>query len=275
MVHPLPANPPAVRSLSTAEYEHLKSMYPDLWTDPNSSCLTCDKKGVFLTLVKGEEVEMECDCIEQWLLHLWMLNAGIGLAYQRLGWDHATNAPPNAFIETLAYLDNAKMLAGYGQGLTLASTSRGTGKTLLLTLALRRMMGLGMDGFFCQFNQLLTLHTAGWRDNDARKWFERRVMNAGVLGIDDMGKENANRGEMVGALVDEILRTRILNSRPTLITTNLTQDELADRYFTDAVELFSGSNKLIIADGVSYRESYLATMDDYAKRGLRMPVVIG
>jgi hypothetical protein len=32
---------------------------------------------------------MRCDCKEQWILHLWMLNAGIGLAYQRLGWEQA------------------------------------------------------------------------------------------------------------------------------------------------------------------------------------------
>jgi hypothetical protein len=80
---------------------------------------------------------------------------------------------------------------------------------------------------------------------------------------------------MVGALVDEILRTRILNSRPTLITTNLTQEELADRYFTDAVELFSGSNRLIEVNGESFRASYQFILEDYARRGLRMPVVIG
>ena len=126
MTHPLPANPPAVRSLSTAEYNHLKAMYPDLWADPETSCITCDKKGVFRTLVKGEEVEMECDCVEQWILHLWLLNAGVGLAYQRLGWTHVTSVPTGALAEVLSYLDNAAMLAGYGQGLTLASVSRGT-----------------------------------------------------------------------------------------------------------------------------------------------------
>jgi hypothetical protein len=271
----LPRNPLTVTPLSNEDYEWLKELHSALWRDPNVSCLTCNKKGTFRTRVQGEEVMMRCDCVEQWGLHLWLLNAGIGLGYQRLGWDHIATIPDSVQESVLMYLEHGRAYAEVGHGLTLWSPSRGTGKTLLATLILRNLMATGVDGFFCLFNKLLTLHTAGWRDDKARKWFERRIMNAEVLVIDDAGKENPNRSEMVSAVVDEILRTRIDNARPTILTSNLSQEEMGERYLSDVVELFSGCNQSIEVTGTSYRPRFEAEMRENARRGLKFPVVIG
>lgn len=269
----LEPNPAAVLPLSTEDFERLKSQHSDLWQNPNTSCITCDKKGTFLTLLDGEEVTVKCDCVQQFILHLWLLNSGIGLSYQRLGWKDARGVPMPVMTKIADYLDHAREYANIGHGLTLVSSSRGTGKTLLMTLLLRRLALLGTDVFFCQFNQLINLHTAGWRDVEARRYFERRVINAGALGIDDVGKENIGRGEMIPTLVDEILRTRIQHSRPTFITANLTTDEMGQRYFSDVVELFSGANEEIDVSGESYRPVHLDMLKDAARRGIRFPVV--
>lgn len=270
----LEPNPEAVRPLPTEDYERLKAQHADLWLTPNT-CLTCDKKGTFRTLVNGEEVMMKCDCTQQWILHLWLLNAGIGLGYQRLGWDDIKTVSPEVMVKIADYLQYGKEYANIGHGLTLLSSSRGTGKTLLVTLMLRRLASQGIDSFFCTFSQLINFHTAGWRDAEARRWFERRVINVPVLGIDDVGKENSNRGEVVSSLVDEILRTRIQHSRVTFPTSNLTVDEMGERYYSDVIELFSGSNETIEVTGQSYRPVYQERIKNAARRGLRFPVVIG
>jgi DNA replication protein DnaC len=268
----LEPNPSAVTPLPTEDYERLKAQHADLWLTPNT-CLTCNTKGTFRTLRNGEEVTMKCNCVEQWILHLWMLNSGIGLGYQRLGWDAIKGVSSEVMLKIADYLEHGQEYANIGHGLTLVSSSRGTGKTLLMTLLLRRLAVQNVDVYFCQFNQLINLHTAGWRDAEARRWFERRVINAGALGIDDVGKENSGRGEMVPTLVDEILRTRIQHSRPTFLTSNLTTGEMGERYLSDVIELFSGSNEEIDVSGESYRPVHRDLLKDAARRGLRFPVV--
>ena len=269
----LEPNPLAVRPLPNEDFQRLKAQHSDLWQNPNTSCLTCDKKGTFRTLVNGEEVEMKCNCAEQWALHLWLLNSGIGLGYQRLGWRDVQGVSMPVMKRIADYLEHGREYANIGHGLTLVSSSRGTGKTLLMTLLLRRLAIQNVDVYCCQFNQLINLHTAGWRDADARRYFERRVINAGALGIDEVGKENVGRGEMVPTLVDEILRTRIQHSRPTFVTGNITTDEMGERYFSDVIELFSGTNEEIDMSGESYRPRHLSMLKDAARRGLRFPVV--
>ena len=87
----LPPLPKGYRSLTDPEVTRLRQQYPDLWADPNKTCLTCNKTGSFKTreVATGDIVEVACDCIAQWKMHRWMLNAGIGLRYQRITWDEA------------------------------------------------------------------------------------------------------------------------------------------------------------------------------------------
>jgi DNA replication protein DnaC len=271
----LTSNPDVVMPLSTGDYQRLEETYSGLWSDPSKTCLTCEKKNEFRTMREGREVLMRCECVEQWMLHLWMLNAGLGLAYQRLGWHHIDGIAQATRDKIIEYLDHSMELTDIGHALTLWGPP-GTGKTLLLTLVQRMLMGFGFDTYFCLFNQLINLHTAGWRSDDSRRWFERRVMNAGHLFIDDMGKENAGRGgEMIGSLVDELLRHRIQHGRTTFVSTNVKPEDLEDRYYTGTLGLFTEVNAIIEVQGENYRDVRRQQLADQAKKGLRFPVVIG
>jgi DNA replication protein DnaC len=270
----LDPNPDACMPLSTSDWKRLQETHSGLWADPEITCLTCEKQGEFRTIRDGQEVSMWCDCVEQWKLHLWMLNAGIGLAYQRLGWEQAEGVSDQALVPIDGYLREVDVLSGIGHGLTLWGPP-GTGKTLLLTLIQRKLMELGFDTYFILFNQLVNLHTAGWRDDGARRYFERRVMNAEHLFIDDMGKENSNRGEIVGSLVDEILRHRIQHGRTTFVSANLSPETMEDRYYTGTLGLFQEVNRIIEIQGESFREHRRELLANQARRGIRWPVVIG
>jgi hypothetical protein len=270
----LEPNPQVVMPLSTNDWNRLQETHSGLWMHPEASCLTCEKQGEFLTVRDGQDVLMQCDCTEQWLLHMWLLNAGIGLAYQRLGWEQADGVTEETLIPIDGYLSDVDVLSGIGHGLTLWGPP-GTGKTLLLTLIQRKLIALGFDTYFVLFNQLVNLHTAGWRDDGARRYFERRVMNAEHLFIDDMGKENSNRGEIVGSLVDEILRHRIQHGRTTFVSANLSPETMEDRYYTGTLGLFQEVNRIIEIQGSSYRDHRREVMANQARRGIRYPVVIG
>lgn len=267
------APPPYIPTISSADLVRLRQQNPDLWLDPDTKCLTCKKQGKYLTVLPdGTQDIVSCDCTQQWALYLFLLNAGIGIRYQRLGWQHARRGvAPYVLTRVEDYLANADAYASNGLGMTFWSSSRGSGKTMMATLILKNLLDRGYDGYFCLFNQLLNLHTAGWRDAEARRWFEYRVTNAAALVIDDMGKENANRADMTNALVDEILRTRIAHARPTFVTTNLDMSEMKKRYYSDAVELFTECNELVEMAGESYRPK----VQEEALRGIQYPIVVG
>lgn len=270
----LEPNPDRVLPLSTSDFQRLKGLHPDLWENPEIECRTCGKAGKFRTLREGREVDVRCDCTAQCMLHQWLLNAGLGIAYQRLGWDSADGVSDGTKEKILSYLASPG-LAEHGHGLTMWGPP-GTGKTLLATLVQRELMALGYDAYFCLFNELISLHTSGWRSGDAKQWFERRIMNAGILVIDDIGKERMpqDKENFLNAMVDELLRRRIQHARATIVTTNMSPDMVEKRYYTGTLGLFSEVNDLIQIQAESYRETRRQQIVEAARRGLRFPVVV-
>lgn len=238
----LPELPAAVKTLLPDDSKRLKAKYPDLWADPQKSCPTCAKKGTFRTRYGTTIYNFRCDCVAQWKLNRFLLNANIGAAYQRLVWEDAQALTEKSLDQALSYTGPLwESYAANGCGLILWSESTGTGKTMLATLLLKMLLSQGADGYFCQFNELLDSYTAGWRDTEQRDWFTRRVQNAGVLVIDDIGKENQNRGNTVDSLLDQVVRHRVANAKPTIITTNLRPDEMSERYYQGLLSLLAES----------------------------------
>jgi DNA replication protein DnaC len=176
--------------------------------------------------------------------------AGIGLNYQRLHWDDMDGVEMKAQATALDYITNADGFVDRGLGL-LFYGHQGTGKTMLVSLGLKRLLAHGFDGYFTTFQRLISSFSAGWHDEVQRGWFTRRITNATILVIDDVGKEfkgERRQGdavvrrpvEMVQAMFDEVIRSRVENCRPTLMTTNKTLLELErlyDNTGTDSVQV--------------------------------------
>lgn len=252
----LPPNPPGIRPLLDPEYNALRSLASDLPSaahhyqvdgDPESRqiynhCVTCRGRGEFLWRdpQTREPVTWRCDCIGQYLLTMYFRYAGIGLNYQRLHWDDMDGVEMKAQAVALDYIANAEGFVDRGLGL-LFHGHQGTGKTLLVSLALKRLLANGFDGYFTTFQRLIGSFSAGWHDEVQRAWFTRRITNATILVIDDVGKEfkgERRQGdtvirrpvEMVQSMFDEVVRSRVENCRPTLLTTNKTLTELERLY---------------------------------------------
>lgn len=272
--------PAACAPLSNEDFERLKAARPRLWDEPKTQCLTCLKRegNTYRWYNRhpnggdDEIVTFECDCRAQWLMHLWFLNAGIGLNYQRLGWDDVSAVPLPVTEQVMAYAADAARHVAAGRNLVLWSPSAGTGKTLLLSLLAKALMVEATQVHFSQFNEIIDLFTSSWRDEAERAQWNRRVRNADVLAIDDLGKENKGRIDMVETMVDQIIRARVADCAPTIITTNLTPEQMQQGYGGYVMSLLSEQADFIEVPGTDYRPRRRELSREEARQGLTRPI---
>lgn len=286
-----------VRTLTDREVSRLSSLYPDLSRSPDD-CPTCGGRKSFLWYDENREpIEWACDCIGQWRLNRFFLHAGIGNAYQRLAWDdiEPNEAMSEAVDFVLEYLESAEHMVRSGLGMVLSGPP-GTGKSMLALLALKHLLVLGHDGYFTTFSNLLSTMMAGWSSDDERRWFLRRIKNAGILVIDDIGREFRKQrhekedrdedGKKTGGLVrdttpvaesgiEEVVRHRLANALPTFVTTNLDIDELGVGYGGNLVSLVKEASAVHRIIGSDYRPKVNSRTFNEGRAGLMRPVVVG
>jgi hypothetical protein len=272
----LDPNPEACLPVLDEDFARLRAQYgSSLWSSPEKRCLTCNRQGWFRRRTQAGIVEYDCDCTEQWLLHLWLLNAGIGIAYQRLGLDDVTAISESAQAEVWAYLDPDALPhnLALGRGLMLWSPDRGTGKSLMAVLALKAVLAAGYDGYFTTFTDMLDNYQSSWRDEAQRKWFDRRVRNVAFLVIDDIGREHRS-AQVTESMFDAVVRARNAAALPTIITTNLTPEEVQQGYGHNVLSLLSGSLHHVEVKGKDYRERYREELAQDVRDKVSRPVVM-
>lgn len=262
----LPPNPPGVRILKDAEAARLDASGVTSWRKPAKGCKTCGDRRVFRSPHIRQELPTassavdtyDCDCKAQWVMHRWLLHAGVGYYYQTRSWTDLFAAPAAALDEVMTYAADPGSSVAMGRGLTLWSPSTGTGKTLAAVLALKGLLAAGHDGYFVQFNDLIDYSVDGWRNVEERKWFNRRIRNTDMLVIDDIGRENPGRASVVEAMLDSIIRARVNDGRPTIITTNRTPNQMRQGYGNNILSLLSEVNDEVDFSGPDYRPSRAA-----------------
>jgi DNA replication protein DnaC len=238
-------------------------------------CLTCGGRGFYRGYDDGNQiVEKSCDCVTQFKLHRQLLNAGISLQYQRLGWMDCHAVEDGAMTVVMDYFQHAEGYVRAGIGLLLHG-EKGTGKTLLVSLLLKRLLSDGYDVQMITFQELIDVYTQSWRDPEEKLWFDKRVRNAGVLGIDDIGREHKGRMEIVESMFDHIIRARIAAARPTLITTNQSRDKFLTFYQSNIMSLLDEGSIKYCFTGDDYRPSLLERRTNEARAGISRPIVLG
>lgn len=272
---------PLTWMLEEPDSDRLRHQYPDLWATPQKSCITClfhktgEKTFRWWNNDRTEIITWECNCTAQWILHRFLLIHGIGKNYQRLGWADASDVPEATQMEILRYLDAADLYVERGVNLILHSPDAGTGKTLMLMLAAKKLLKLGHDVFVAQMNTIVELYTSGWREKAEKDYFERRIMNCGVLCIDDLGKETGqNHVDFIDRLLDRVIRHRTAASLPTLITTNLTPDQVRGGYNQYVASLLSETAIFVETSGVDWRPRAQERMHQEMADRLMRPLVI-
>lgn len=273
----LPDAPRIIPVLSATESTRLTDRYGNLPSMQN--CITCRGNLKFRWYTEAgprdlDHVEdWECNCEAQFILYRYMLSRGIGLNYQRLDWVDATGVPEDVNEVVFDYIEHQDRYVGAGIGLVLRG-ERGTGKSLLANLLLKRLLSQGVDGMVLTFHEALDAFTDGWHQKEDRVWFEKRIRNADVLVLDDAGREHAGRSQVAETVLDHVLRHRVSNALPTLLTTNLDLRQLATLYSGNAMSLLAESAIVHEFRGVDFRDAHRVRKIDETKAGLTRPVVL-
>lgn len=284
----LPRLPDTVRTLRDDESKFLLRQFPGL---PKSlkDCPTCQGMKEFRWYADPyadpkQVVTFECPCADQIRLNKYFLHAGLGHSYQVLSWadvDSTVMEENQAAMDVMAdYWQNSLYYVARGFGLMLHG-GNGTGKTMLSSLLLKRLLtyGRGVDGYFTTFTDLLDRYAGGWTDKDLAAWFERRIVNAEVLVIDDIGKEYSGRLSMSSNALDTVLRTRVQHDRPTIFTTNMSISEFRKTYSGSTWSLLSEKvlpyeiKGTYIDKNVGFRDQQLARHRDELQQRLIRPIV--
>jgi DNA replication protein DnaC len=95
-----------------------------------------------------------------------------------------------------------------------------------------------------------------------------------VLAIDDIGKEHRGRSELVEAMVDQVVRYRVSNSKPTFITTNLTPEQIQQGYGGYVMSLLSEQADFIALHGQDFRPQRREIARREADLGLTRPITV-
>lgn len=241
--------------LSDVESARLQRLFPHLPASP-ASCPTCRGATRYAKKTATGHEMVDCDCRTQWKLHRYLLHCGVPDKYMRYTWADTEGLladNPSALTTVSDYAIEHEIHLALGRSLILHGSQAGTGKTLLSLLLLKRLLSLGYDGFFTTFPDFLDYWTGGWRDEDEKSWFVRRIRNAEFLVIDDIGKEMRGRFQVAEASLDAVVRSRVANLLPTIITMNLTVEELAHDYSPYILSLAQESSTIIEMRGNGYR----------------------
>ena len=244
----LPANPIYCRTLTDPEFDRVRS--DSGWPDPKVSCLVCRKENdgrirarVGYANGAWNISEYQCDCVNQWILYHWFLNAGLKKDQQQFTWDQTYGVSPEALEQAKNYARRIEDMVSSGVGLTFHSPNKGTGKSLMAALILKQAMAKGVQrGFFVTFPQMISYFTDGWRDDQAKEWFSNRIKNAGLLVIDDIGREYKGNISLSEATTDLLFRHRASSGLPTIITTNEPPEGIERGYGEHVVSLLSETN---------------------------------
>jgi DNA replication protein DnaC len=264
-------------TLTDAEREWLAGRYPSANQTPKD-CVTCRGAKRFRWYGPGraEVRDYRCPCAKQFILYRRMLHSGIGLALQRLDWDDGNGIPPEPFARVTRYADNVERYVHAGIGLVLSGEARGVGKTMCAALVLKDLIcNHGVHGYMTTFSALLDAYTDGWPSPAARADFVARIRNAQVLLIDDLGREQRGRISVAGSALEDLVRHRCQHALPTLLTTNLTQAEIASGYGGHVVSVLAEAALVVDfpATATDYRPAAQVRLEDEVAQGLTRPVV--
>lgn len=188
---------------------------------PGSGGVVQFQNGVYK--FRGEE--WFCDCQAQMALRARYLLANIGEQYMRLDW--ADYDGPEEVRENVAlYLNKWQDFKAHGMGVEFGGKALGVGKTFGATHIGKEMVKQGQKVFFIPFVEMVSAF-----ENDDANEIEDRIRNTTYVILDELLPPWSDRqGQFYAMKLEAMIRHRTNHNLPTIITTNLTQDELHNHY---------------------------------------------
>ena len=137
-------------------------------------------------------------------------------------------------------------------GNLLFSGNTGLGKTFLSACIARCVADQGYSVVYESAGHLFsTLEKARFEANDENRRAAAKYTECDLLIVDDLGTELP--GQFVTAALYSLVNDRLLENRPTIISTNLTEDDLVRRYNPQIASRLRGSYRRVAFVGDDIR----------------------
>jgi DNA replication protein DnaC len=236
-------------------------------------CPRCQGQGVYAQAVlacddgdlQAQEQMLACDC-RQRPAELWRranLPAGRfdGLTLADVDWTCVE--PPEVATAVRDFAEHLETWLAEGMGLTLTGNV-GTGKTHVAAGLVKLACGLGIEARFLTMAELLAAikatydreraapHRRGGADAPGEADLLDELAGLPLLALDDLGTENPT--SWARDRLYTLVNRRYLGQRPTIVTTNLSLEALADRLGERTVSRLWGASLVVNLRGADYRE---------------------
>lgn len=189
----------------------------------------------------------DCNCQEQIALFSRYLLAGIPEQYMRLNWaDYEGSPEAQDFVDN--YLSKWKRYREHGFGVEFGGPKLGIGKTFAATHIGKEMVKRRQKVLFIPFVEMVS----AFERSDAEEVEKKIRMTPYVILDDIMPPHTAKQHDFYHTRFEAIIRHRTNYNLPTIITTNLTADQL-EGYYPRTYSLLAAKQKRIDMDGEDFR----------------------
>lgn len=244
-----------LRRLNDAEFEYAEGLARTFGT-PISKCPTCgikqddDPEAEVEPTFKFRGEVHECNCRVQIALYMRYLIAGIPDEYMRLDWDRDYTGDGSAKVFVNDYLEHWQGYRKQGFGAEFGGPQMGIGKTFAATHIGKTLIKQGQRVYFTPFIEMVAAF-----EKENGEELEQRIRMTPFVILDDIMEPHSERQKhFYHSRFEAIIRHRTNYSLPTIITTNLRENQL-DNYYPRTYSLLSAKQIRIDMDGEDVRRS--------------------
>lgn len=176
-----------------------------------------------------------CDCNHQNDLRIRYLLANIPARYWRYG-EEDWYGNQDAWEMASEYVTHWPQYRMQGIGMEFYSPGQGSGKTFLATWIARQLVQLGERVYYTRMLSLMDLY-----QHPDRFKLEAKVRNATALVLDELGYGiSESQTGYYASKLEDLVRDRVDNALPTIITTNMEPQDL-DHYYPRIYSVLAGA----------------------------------
>ncbi|MBQ8354627.1 MAG: ATP-binding protein [Oscillospiraceae bacterium] len=243
------------QSLQRERRQIVEGCFEEGFLDETPICTVCSGTGYVGSTM--------CDCLaelcrQEQKKELTFLSAGRE-SFDQFRLDYYSDKPtpagyvPRVIMEK-TYQTCRRYAFGFHEkaGNLLFSGNTGLGKTFLSACIARTVADQGHSVVYESAGKLFqTLEKARFEANDENRRAAAKYAECDLLIVDDLGTELP--GQFVTAALYSLINDRLLEAKPTIISTNLSEEELVRRYNPQIASRLRGSYKRVAFVGDDIR----------------------